>query len=150
MRRLAVTASSLALVGALAAAPAPTTAAVPAHRLDVMIKLPGAHPWTGKGGYGRPARQQVTGVLRTTPGRIVAVVRIVNTGSRTTALDISASSIRVAFYGGADWPEPESLAPGESVTFRYTAHRGSAEDGDSMPVDITVPGDGVRFLLVAR
>ena len=153
MRRLAIASiAGAAVVSALT--PVPTTAEAPAHRLDVMIKLPGDRQWTGQGVYGRPRAQQVTGVLRSSPGRAVSKVRIVNTGTQTTPLEIWASSIRVAFYGGAHWPEAESLAPGESVTFRYVAHRGDAADGDSMPVDISVRGhgvqDGVRFLLQAR
>lgn len=150
MKRLAVVSAAIALVGAFAPWNGSAGAAAPAHRLDVMIKLPGQKHWTGKGEYARPKAQQVTGVLRSSPGRAVAIVRIVNTGTQTGELDIWASSIRDAFYGGARWPDRTELRPGQSVTFRYVAHRGSAADGDSMPVDIEAGNDGVRFLLVAR
>jgi hypothetical protein len=143
----------LALVGAVAPWNGSAGAAgdaVPAHRLDAMIKLQGDRHWVGKGVYGKAKDQQVAGVLRSSPGRVVALIRIVNTGTEPGELDIWASSIRDAFYGGADWPSQTSLAPGESVTFKYVAHRGSAADGDSMPVDIDAGNDGVRLLLRAR
>jgi hypothetical protein len=149
-----IIAASLAL-GLVTVLPGPVAAApAPAHRLDVTIKLKGGE-WVGTGVYGAPRRQQVVGVLRKTPGRVVAVVKVTNTGTRDTDLDLWASSIRTVFYGGAHWPDEDSLAPGESVTFRYVGHRGSAEPGDSMPVDITVRDgrrvlDGVRLLLRAR
>jgi hypothetical protein len=150
VKRVVVVSGVLALVGALAPWNGSAGATAPAHRLDAMIKLPGDHHWVGKGVYGATKGQRVTGVLRSSPGRVVALVRIVNTGTETGELDIWASSIRGAFYGGANWPSRTTLAPGESVTFRYVAHRGSAEDGDSMPVDIDAGNDGVRFLLVAK
>lgn len=147
----------VSLVVGIVAALAPwngASATTPRHRADVMIKLPGEH-WVGKGVYAKPARQRVVGVLSQTPGRAVAVIRVVNTGTAPIDLDVWASSIRETFYGGVSWPEEDSLAPGEAVSFRYVAHRGSAEDGATMPVDITLRRgdrivDGVRFLLAAR
>lgn len=155
VKRIVVVSAVLALVGAVAPWNGSAGGAVPHHRLDASIKLQGHRGWVGTGEYGKARSQQVTGVLRHAPGRVVAVVKVVNTGSRPTSLDIWASSIRTSFYGGADWPDQESLDPGESVTFRYVAHRGDAEDGASMPVDVTLRGgertyDGVRLLLVAR
>lgn len=154
MKRLLVASAALALVGGIAPWNGEAGAAEPAHRLDVMIKKPGGS-WVGAGDYGKPADQSVSSVLRTSPGKAVAVVRIVNTGSETASLDIWASSIRGAFYGGAKWPEKDELAPGEAVTFRYVGHRGDAEDGDSMAVEITAQKgkrvlDGVSFVLQAR
>lgn len=111
--------------------------------------------WVGAGIYGKPKDQRVTGALHGRDSSVTTKIRIVNTGTATTDLDLRASSIRTTFYGGADWPNRRSLDPGESVTFTYTAHRGTAKNGTSMPVDITVWSgdqllDGVRFLLKAR
>ena len=155
MKRIIVASAALALVGAFAPWNGSAGGAVPAHRLDAQIKLQGDRHWVGKGVYGKPKTQQVTGVLRQTPGRVVAVIKVVNTGSETTPLEIWGSSIRDSFYGGASWPEQDSLATGESVTFRYVAHRGTAEDGASMPVDFTLLDgdrrlDAVELLLEAR
>jgi hypothetical protein len=150
VKRILVASGVLALAGALAPWNGSAGAIAPAQRLDTMIRLQGDHHWVGKGVYGPAKSQRVTGVLRSSPGRVVALIRSVNTGTETGELDVWASSIRDAFYGGAHWPSRTSLAPGESVTFRYVAHRGSAEDGDSMPVDIAAGNDGVRLLLEAR
>ena len=128
----------------------------PAHRLDATIKVKG-HDWVGADVYGKPKSQQVIGALHQAPGRVVAVIRVVNTGSEPTDLSVWGSSIRDSFYGGSShWPDEETIAPGASVQFRYVAHRGSAGAGDTMPVDFTVRDDtgeviydGVRLLLKA-
>lgn len=155
MKRILIVSVVLALTGALAPWNGSAGAAAPEHRLDAMIRLKGDHHWVGKGVYGRPATQKVDGVLRSSPGRVVAFIKVVNTGTERTDLDIWASSIRGAFYGGARWPAQDSLAPGESVTMKFVGHRGTAEDGESMPDDISLQMgdrvlDAVRVLLIAK
>ena len=152
MRRLLAV---LALTGALAPWTGSADATAPAHRLDAMIRLEGDRHWVGKGVYGKPRDQKVVGVLREAPGRVAALIRIVNTGTETTRLDVWGSSIGPAFYGGAEWPRQSELEPGESVTFELVDHRDRAQDGDRVPDDVTVRLgdrvlDGVRLLLVAK
>ena len=158
MKRIAAASCVLALAAALApsnGASAMPAERVPAHRMDIMIKLKGDHHWVGKDVYDKPKVSQVDGVLRSTPGRVVAFIRVVNTGTETSHYGVWASSIRYSFYGGAHWPTQTTLDPGKSITFKYVAHRGSAEDGDTMPDDFTIRRDGkvvdgVRLLLIAK
>lgn len=155
VKRIVAASAVLALAGALAPWNGSAGAVGPGAEpmADLMIKVPGG-TWVGADSFAPLNQQKVVGKLRKAPGRTVAVVRIVNNGTEPVALDIWASSIRNNFYGGADWPAADSLAPGDSVQFRYVAHRGTAEAGDSTPVDITLRDgdtvlDGVRFLLKA-
>ena len=153
MKRIVVASIVLGLVGALAPWNGPAGADVvfdSDHKLDAMIKLKGQRNWTGKNAYSEPSQQRVVGTIRRTPGKLVAIIRVVNRGTEATDVDIWVSSIRGSFYGGAQWRERtwhrkrSGLAPGKHVQFRYVAHRGTARDGDTMPVDITLHHHNTR------
>lgn len=160
MKRIVVASAVLALVGAIAPWNGSAGADVvydSEHKLDAMIKLKGHGGWVGKNAYSEPLQQHVVGEMRRSPGKLVAIIRIVNRGTEPTDLDVWVSSIRDTFYGGAAWRMRRSgLAPGASVQFRYVAHRGTARNGDTMPVDVTLHGhnprniyDGVQLQLRA-
>lgn len=150
MKRTVVAAVALALTGVVAPGSGPAGAQVVydrEHKLDAMIKIKGDTGWTGKHAYSQPLQQRVTGDLRRAPGKVVAIVRIVNRGTEATDVDMWVSSIRGAFYGGTHgratkrtgWYRLRSgLAPGAHMQFRYVAHRGTARAGDTMPVNITL------------
>lgn len=160
MKRILVASVALALAGAVAPWNGTASADVivdSEHKLDAMIKLKGQDRWVGKFSYSEPSQQWVRGRLPRSPGRVVAIIRIVNRGTEPTDVDIWISSIRGDFYGGAQWRRHKSgLEPGGHVQFRYVAHRGTARDGETMPVDITLHHhntnniyDGVQFRLQA-
>lgn len=161
MKRILVASAVLAVVGAVAPWNGSAGADVvydSEHKLDAMIKLKGARNWIGTNAYSEPLQQHVVGNMRRSPGKLVAIIRVVNRGSEPTDVDVWVSSIRDSFYGGAEWRmmRKSGLPPGGSIQFRYVAHRGSARDGDTLPVDITLHGhnprniyDGVQLQLRA-
>lgn len=160
MKRIVVASAVLALVGAVAPWNGSAGADVvydSEHKLDAMIRLKGHSTWVGANAYSEPLQQHVVGTMRRAPGKLVAFVRVVNRGTQPTDVDLWISSIRDTFYGGAQYRMHKSgLEPGGSVQFRYVAHRGTARNGDTMPVDFTLHGhnprniyDGVQLQLRA-
>lgn len=150
MKRVLVASVVLALTGAVAPWNGSAGADVvfdPENKLDAMIKLKGQQRWTGAFAYSEPLQQHVGATIRRTPGKVVAIIRIVNRGSEATDVDLQISSIRGDFYGGAQWRRRKSgLPPGGTIQFRYVAHRGTAENGDTMPVNITLHHHNTRHI----
>jgi hypothetical protein len=149
VKRLLVASAALALVGGLApwngsAGAVVPRGDVPDDRVDVMVKQPGEHRWTGKGVYDSSTKKRL--VLHRVGSKAVVLVRFVNTGTETTSFDYHTGHPYPGFDDSETvWPNGISqLEPGQAVTIRYVTRRTrEAQPGDTSDTYFSIPfGDG--------